>query len=77
MDVKDAIISRRSIFKFKQEPVPNDVIEQIFSYGIWAPNHHITEPWRVDEVVPNALTTCEIHDIILINIGKSYFGESR
>ena len=32
MDVKDAILSRRSIFKFKQEPVPNDVIEQIFSF---------------------------------------------
>ena len=31
MDVKDAILSRRSIFKFKQEPVPNDVIEQICS----------------------------------------------
>ena len=46
MDVKDAIISRRTIFKFKEEPVPNDIIEQIFSYGIWAPNHHITEPWR-------------------------------
>ena len=46
MDVKDAILSRRSIFKFKQEPVPNDVIEQIFSYGIWAPNHHVTEPCR-------------------------------
>ncbi len=25
MDVKDAILSRRSVFKFKQEPVPNDV----------------------------------------------------
>ena len=47
MDVKDAILSRRSIFKFKQEPVPNDVIEKFFSYGIWAPNHHITEPWRL------------------------------
>ncbi len=46
MDVKDAILSRRSIFKFKEEPVPNDVIEKIFSYGIWAPNHHVTEPWR-------------------------------
>ncbi len=46
MDVKDAIISRRSVFKFKQEPVPKDVIEEIFSFGIWAPNHHITEPWR-------------------------------
>ncbi len=25
MAVKDAILSRRSIFKFKEEPVPNDV----------------------------------------------------
>ena len=47
MDVKDAILSRRTIFKFKPEPVPNDVIEQVFSYGIWAPNHHVTEPWRL------------------------------
>lgn len=46
MDVKDAILSRRSIFKFKPDPIPNDVIEEIFSYGIWAPNHHVTEPWR-------------------------------
>jgi nitroreductase len=46
MDVKDAIIERRTIFKFKPEPVPNDVIEQVFSFGIWAPNHHVTEPWR-------------------------------
>ena len=46
MDVKDAILSRRTIFKFKPEPVPNDVIEQVFSFGIWAPNHHVTEPWR-------------------------------
>ena len=46
MDIKEAIVSRRSVFKFKQEPVPNAVIEQIFSYGIWAPNHHLTEPWR-------------------------------
>ena len=46
MDVKDAILTRRTIFKFKPEPVPNDVIEQVFSYGIWAPNHHVTEPWR-------------------------------
>ena len=33
MDVKDAILSRRTIFKFKPEPVPNDVIEQVFSFG--------------------------------------------
>ena len=30
MDVKDAILTRRTIFKFKPEPVPNDVIETGF-----------------------------------------------
>ena len=29
MDVKDAITSGRSVFKFKQEPVPNYGIKQI------------------------------------------------
>lgn len=46
MEVLEAITSRRSVFKFKPEPVPNDLIERIFSYGVWAPNHHLTEPWR-------------------------------
>ncbi|MBT3604385.1 MAG: nitroreductase [Candidatus Latescibacteria bacterium] len=46
MDVMEAIRSRRSIFKFKPEPVAKDVIARIFEAGIWAPNHHLTEPWR-------------------------------
>lgn len=46
MDVLEAIASRRSVFKFKPEPVPHEVIERIFSYGRWAQNHHLTEPWR-------------------------------
>jgi nitroreductase len=46
MDVLEAITSRRSVFKFKPEPIPNEMIERIFSYGCWAQNHHLTEPWR-------------------------------
>jgi len=46
MDVMEAIRSRRSIFKFKPEPVPKDVLERIYEAGIWAPNHRLTEPWR-------------------------------
>ena len=46
MDVLEAIRTRRTIFKFKQEPVPRAVLERIFEPGIWAPNHHLTEPWR-------------------------------
>lgn len=46
MDVMEAIRSRRSIFKFKPEPLSKDVIERVFEAGIWAPNHRMTEPWR-------------------------------
>ncbi len=46
MEVLEAITSRRSVFKFKPDPVPIETIQRVFSYGIWAPNHHLTEPWR-------------------------------
>ncbi|WP_246294316.1 nitroreductase family protein [Paenibacillus planticolens] len=46
MDVKEAIRSRRSIGKVKQEPVDRALIEEILEAGTWAPNHCHTEPWR-------------------------------
>ena len=46
MTVTEAIKSRRTIFRFKPNPVPPADLEQILSYGIWAPNHRNTEPWR-------------------------------
>lgn len=52
MDVLEAISSRRSVFKFKPEPIPNETVEKIFSYGRWAQNHHLTEPWRFVVVGP-------------------------
>lgn len=46
MHVHEAIRSRRSIFQFKPEPVPDVLLEQILEFGVWAPNHRMTEPWR-------------------------------
>lgn len=46
MDVRDAIRTRRTIFRFKPEPVPLEKLKALLAYGIWAPNHHLTEPWR-------------------------------
>ena len=46
MDVLEAIRTRRTIFQFKPDPVPMEVLEKICGYGIWAPNHHLTNPWR-------------------------------
>jgi nitroreductase len=46
LSVMEAIQSRRTIFKFKPDPVPKNILEDILYAGIWAPNHHLTEPWR-------------------------------
>ena len=46
LSVMEVIQSRRTIFKFKPKPIPKDVLEDLLFAGIWAPNHHLTEPWR-------------------------------
>jgi nitroreductase len=46
MDVREAIRARRSIVKFTAEPVPPEALRRLLAAGIWAPNHHLTEPWR-------------------------------
>ena len=46
LSVMEVIQSRRTIFKFKPDPIPKDVLEDLLFAGIWAPNHHLTEPWR-------------------------------
>ena len=46
MDVLYALKSRRTIFKFKPDIVPKETLEHLFDFGIWAPNHHVTEPWK-------------------------------
>ena len=40
--------NRRSIFtkQFTGQQVPRSVIEDMLEAAQWAPNHHITEPWR-------------------------------
>lgn len=46
MDVLETIRSRRTIFDFQPDPLPRNLLESLLALGIWAPNHHITEPWR-------------------------------
>ena len=46
IDVLDAIRGRRSAVRYGDGPVPRAVLEQIVEAARWAPNHHLTEPWR-------------------------------
>ncbi len=44
--VLGAIRNRRSIGKMTDQAPGRDQICQLLEAGIWAPNHHLTEPWR-------------------------------
>jgi nitroreductase len=52
MNVNEAIRGRRSISRFQPDPVPSDQLARLLEAGIWAPNHHLTEPWRFIVIGP-------------------------
>ncbi len=40
------IFGRRSIRRYRPEPVPRAIIERLLTAAIWAPNAHNRQPWR-------------------------------
>jgi nitroreductase len=50
-----AVRSRRTHKVFGREPVPRETLEELFELARWAPNHHLTQPWRFRVVGPRAL----------------------
>jgi nitroreductase len=46
MDILTAIHTRHSFGKVKPDPVPHELIEQLLSAAVQAPNHHKVRPWR-------------------------------
>jgi nitroreductase len=55
MDVETAIRTRRTHKAFAPEPLPREEIEELLELARWAPNHHLTAPWRFRVLGPAAL----------------------
>ena len=55
MDVEDAIRTRRTHKAYGDEPVDRATLEELFELARWAPNHHLTNPWRFRVLGPQAL----------------------
>jgi nitroreductase len=55
VDVETAIRTRRTHKAYAPEPVPRDELEALLDLARWAPNHHLTAPWRFRVVGPKAL----------------------
>ncbi len=54
MDVEEAIRTRRTHKAYGAEPVDRATLTELFELARWAPNHHLTNPWRFRVVGPAA-----------------------
>lgn len=55
MDVETAIRSRRTHKAFGPQPLSRQQLEPLLELAGWAPNHHLTAPWRFRVVGPASL----------------------
>ena len=52
---------RRTIDQYIQTPVPEELVNEAIEVATWAPNHHVTEPWRF--ILPGPETVARIIDL--------------
>lgn len=55
MELEEAIRTRRTHKAYAAEPVKAKTLEELLELARWAPNHHLTFPWRFRVVGPRAL----------------------
>ena len=46
MELEEAIRTRRTHKAYGSEPLDRATLEELLELGRWAPNHHLTNPWR-------------------------------
>ena len=55
MDAETAIRTRRTHKAYRPEAVPRETLDELLELARWAPNHHLTNPWRFRVIGPAAL----------------------
>ena len=55
MELEEAIRTRRTHKAYGSEPVDRETLGELLDLGRWAPNHHLTNPWRFRVLGPAAL----------------------
>jgi nitroreductase len=56
MELEHAVRTRRTHKAYGPEPVDRATLEALFDLARWAPNHHLTNPWRFRVLGPQART---------------------
>ena len=71
-DFAETLQGRRTIELFLQTPIPDRLINDAIEAAVWAPNHHVTEPWHFytlgDETKERCLDLCQ--DIVAKKVNE-------
>ncbi|MGI8945899.1 MAG: nitroreductase family protein [Thermoleophilaceae bacterium] len=51
----EAIRGRRTHKAYAPEPIPRETLDELFELARWAPNHHLTNPWRFRVLGPETI----------------------
>jgi nitroreductase len=55
VELEEAIRTRRTHKVYGAEPVDRALLDELLDLARWAPNHHLTNPWRFRVLGPGAL----------------------
>jgi nitroreductase len=55
VELEEAIRTRRTHKAYGAEPVDRALLDELLDLARWAPNHHLTNPWRFRVLGPGAL----------------------
>jgi len=67
----ELVKKRRSIRRFKSDPIPEDVIEKIMEVARWAPSGFNTQPWEI------VVLTEEEHRKKIVELTASYWPNAK
>jgi len=54
----EVLRGRRTINLYLQTPVPAELVDEAIESATWAPNHHVTEPWRFYRLGQQTIARC-------------------
>ena len=75
----EVLRGRRTVNMYLHTPVPDELVREAIELATWAPNHHVTEPWRF--ILPGKGTVRKILDLcqqmVTVNKGEELARHKR
>lgn len=69
MNIKDAVLTRKSIRGFRPDPIPREVLNEIIEAAVRTPSSDNSQPWEIYVLRGEALDSIRADNIEAVNSG--------